>query len=326
MLKLPEKLTKATILKYVDEQTIFEYYLGYQIKLGEMYYSPFREEKNPSFNIYINSYNGRLWYKDFAHSSGDCFRLIEELYGCTFIEAMSIVDKDFNLNIRGVVQNIPKIKRPKLKAKEKKVRIEIRAQDFTKYDIEYWKKYYITTNYLKYFRVFSCAQLWIDSFPLVDWRYNKNNLIYAYLYNPTFKVYRPQQKDKREKWRNNLASNHFLGLKQLPKDENIRPIISSSYKDVIVLRRLGLYAIDPGGEGFSLSSLLSYLRTKFIHKPLIWYNNDEQGIMYAQQAAEEYDLEYVHNPLGEPKDPSDFIAEYGPKETKDLLYELNVLK
>lgn len=325
MLRIPESLTKATILKYVTEQAIFERYLGHEIRLKEMYLSPFREEKDPSFNIYVNRFNSRLWFKDHASHSGDCFKLVQLMHNdCSFLDALKIIDRDFNIGIGSTTSLPKKVKYSAKPLEEHEFKIEVKIQPYTKIDIKYWNdllELKEIEKYLKYFKVFSSERIWINEYMILEWDYKTNNPVYAYFDKGKFKLYRPHEKSKESKWKSNLEYDQWLGLNQLPQTGD-KLIISKSYKDVLLLRRLGIYAVATNGENHSFpSKLVNELKWRFKNL-ILWYDNDETGIKYAQTRSEEYGIQYVHNPEGEPKDISDFKLEYGMEETENLLYEL----
>lgn len=324
-MKIPESLCKDTVLKYISEFDIFERYLNHKIEIKEYYLSPFREEEDPSFNIYINRFNGRPWFKDHAKHSGDCFRLVELLYQCTFMEALQLINEDFNLGIGSTDITFVKREIEERKVKKVEFKIDIKVQPYTEADKEYWEQYDIPINFLKYFNIYSCQYTWINGIRIFDWDYKNNNPVYAYYYDKKLKLYRPYGENKRNKWKSNLLPEQWLGLKQLPeKGENL--IISKGYKDVVVLRRMGIAGIATSGESHTFPpAIISNLKERF-KNIFVWFDNDQTGIEYGKLRAEENNISYVHNPIGEPKDTSDFVKEYGIEAGKDLLYNLNILK
>ena len=60
-------ITLDYILSRVSEYDIYARYLG-QFKVGFIYNSPFRKDKNPSFGIFLSKRSGKLLFKD--HGSG----------------------------------------------------------------------------------------------------------------------------------------------------------------------------------------------------------------------------------------------------------------
>ena len=62
------------ILSKVTEYDIYASYLG-EFKVGLIYNSPFREDKNPSFGIYYSKRTQQLLFKD--HGTGQCGNVIK---------------------------------------------------------------------------------------------------------------------------------------------------------------------------------------------------------------------------------------------------------
>ena len=67
-------ITLDYILSRVSEYDIYARYLG-QFKVGFIYNSPFRKDKNPSFGIFLSKRSGKLLFKD--HGSGICGDIIK---------------------------------------------------------------------------------------------------------------------------------------------------------------------------------------------------------------------------------------------------------
>lgn len=86
------------VLRHVSEYQIFRYYLGVDFKIGVAFRSPFRKERNPSFNIYKNE-SGKLYFKDFGNSTwGDCFDFIMQKYNIDLPSAIMMVGVDFDIS------------------------------------------------------------------------------------------------------------------------------------------------------------------------------------------------------------------------------------
>ena len=93
-------LTAENILKLVSDFDIFRYFMpNTNWKINEATNSPFRKDVNPSF--LIGNRNGYLSFVDFADSNkhGDAFEFVKQLHGCTYDEALRIVDKEMGLGI-----------------------------------------------------------------------------------------------------------------------------------------------------------------------------------------------------------------------------------
>ena len=67
------ELSIEEILKDIDEYDIYAYYMG-QFKIGRLYNSPLRKDKNPSFAVFKGR-RGNLLFKD--HGTGECGNVIK---------------------------------------------------------------------------------------------------------------------------------------------------------------------------------------------------------------------------------------------------------
>ena len=79
-----ETLNKQAILDKISEYDVFRYYMpNNNWKLNVKTYSPFREERTPSF-IISQGHHGVTFY-DFGDTSkkGDCFAFVKMLYMCS---------------------------------------------------------------------------------------------------------------------------------------------------------------------------------------------------------------------------------------------------
>lgn len=329
MISTPEELTKETILKYVDERKIYEQVLGHEAELYQLIKSPLRQDKNPSFNLYINKYNGRIWFKDLGTGkSGDCFRLIEMLYGYSYHETLLYIDDLFNLNIakgESFINNKPNQFPSRISKPKRRSLIQIKHKPFNQYDLTTWKQWNITLKYLKYFQVFHARYVWINGYRVDRLSYTENNPTYAYLFGKRFKIYKPKEKDKQWKWRSNCSKEDIQGWKQLPEKGN-HLIITKSYKDVIMHRTIGLPSIAPNGEGYSIPyNKVADIKRRFKNIHII-YDNDTTGIENAKVIAEKYDLPYSYIPKEyNEKDPCEFVETYGIKKYKKLLLDFNII-
>ena len=67
-------LTIEYILSKVTEYEIYSHYLG-QFKVGAIYNSPFRKDRNPSFGVYYSKRANKLLFKD--HGTGECGGIVK---------------------------------------------------------------------------------------------------------------------------------------------------------------------------------------------------------------------------------------------------------
>ena len=92
-------LTVERILSKISEVDIFAYYCSSFKQLGKSFCSELRQDNKPGVSIIL--WKGKLLYKDFAHPDHtfDCFNYVKFKYSCNFIEALTIIDNDFNLGL-----------------------------------------------------------------------------------------------------------------------------------------------------------------------------------------------------------------------------------
>ena len=97
--KITLSLTKENILKKVSEYQVFSYYLGCDFKSGVVMSSPLRQDDKPSFSIFTDR-KGTLRFKDFGTGdTGDCFTLIQKLFGIDFYSSLIRISEDFKLDL-----------------------------------------------------------------------------------------------------------------------------------------------------------------------------------------------------------------------------------
>lgn len=99
-----KKINTKIIETFITEEEIMQHYLkpyngGRKLSYGVCIRSPFRQDRNPSFNIYMSRKGVR--YKDFGDEGihGNCYDLVMRLFCLTFQEALEKIASDFNLFI-----------------------------------------------------------------------------------------------------------------------------------------------------------------------------------------------------------------------------------
>lgn len=306
-------ITLDWILSRVTEYDIYAHYLG-QFKVGMIYNSPFRKDKNPSFGIFYSKRTKQLLFKD--HGTGDCGNVIKFVSLYTGITNYN----DILLDIVGKLKitSDTKLVSSKQYIASTETVIGVVRQDFTAEDINYWSQFNIHIDTLKKFNVNSIKYYLCNG--IVKGIYKKENPMYAYKVYNNFKIYRPLA-DKYTKWRNNLGQYDIQGFKQLPKTDNLL-IITKSLKDVMCLYEMGISAISPASEStFIPDDVLDNLKKRFKHI-LICFDRDTAGIKYLRRISLKTGLKplLVHKKWNA-KDISDAIKLNGFENIKNWLYE-----
>lgn len=301
--KQVDSVTLDYILSKVTEYDIYARYIG-QFKIGLIYNSPFRKDKNPSFGIFFSKKTGRLLFKD--HGSGDCGDIIKfvSLYtGLTnYNDILHRIINDLSITNNTVLKSTREVEKP-----EDTV-IGVVRQDFTKIDENYWNQFSISKKTLKKFNVNSIKYYLCNG--IVKGIYKDNNPMYAYKVYDRFKIYRPYG-DKYTKWRNNLTEYDIQGYEQLPKVGDLL-IITKSMKDVMCLYEMGYSAISPSSEStFIPDNVLELLKKRF-KKILICFDRDIAGVRNMRKISLKTGLNciLVHKKFNS-KDISDAIKNNG---------------
>lgn len=311
--KLPDNITLDWILSKVTEYDIYAKYIG-QFKVGMIYNSPFRKDKNPSFGIYYSKRTKQLLFKD--HGTGECGNVIKFVSLFTgkteYNDILSdIVDK---LNIT----NNTKLVSSKQYIQPTETVIGVVRQEFTDVDINYWKQFNISINTLKKFNVNSIKYYLCNG--IVKGTYKRENPMYAYKVYNNFKIYRPLA-DKYTKWRNNLTDYDIQGYEQLPQKGDIL-FITKSMKDIMCLHEMGYPAVSPSSEStFLPKDVLEQLKTRF-KRIIILFDRDTAGVKRSRKLSRETGLEAIFiNKKFKAKDVSDAVKANSFEEIKNWLNE-----
>lgn len=311
--KLPDNITLDWILSKVTEYDIYAKYIG-QFKVGMIYNSPFRKDKNPSFGIYYSKRTKQLLFKD--HGTGECGNVIK------FVSLFT-GKTEYNDILSDIVDNLNITNNTKLVSSKQYIPptetvIGVVRQEFTDVDINYWKQFNISINTLKKFNVNSIKYYLCNG--IVKGTYKRENPMYAYKVYNNFKIYRPLA-DKYTKWRNNLTDYDIQGYEQLSQKGDIL-FITKSMKDVMCLHEMGYPAVSPSSEStFLPKDVLEQLKTRF-KRIIILFDRDTAGVKRSRKLSRETGLEAMFiNKKFKAKDVSDAVKANSFEEIKNWLDE-----
>ena len=224
-------------------------------KINEATNSPLHEDSHPSF--LIGNKNGYLTFIDFSMSlSGDAFEFVKALHGCTYGEALKIVDRDFGLGISDVSnlgeykKIVSTYKQPEEDKEKHTVMIQVITRRFTKEELLWWNSYHIDLQDLKDNHIYSIDKLFLNRrrFPLKE-----TELRFGYLYEGRYwKIYSPMASKKR-KWLSNVPLALAGGLTNLDKRYNT--LICKALKDQIVCRKIYPHVCHVQNESLAAFSL-----------------------------------------------------------------------
>ena len=237
--------------------------------------SPLREDINPSFVLY--SPNGtEINYKDFGtKEGGTIWTLLTKLWNCSYNEVRERVYKTLG-------SSSPRLYLDSINTA--KTKIECKIRDWKPYDIEYWKSYGISLEWLKFARVYPISHKIIT-------KYGKRMVFgadkYAYCFveykdnKTTLKLYQPYNTNG-FKWCTNHDKSIISLWSKLPKEGN-SVCICASLKDALCLwGNTGIPSVSLQGEGYNISiTALQELHNRF-NTVYICFDNDEAGIKDAK--------------------------------------------
>ena len=311
--QIANPITLEYILSKVTEYDIYAHYLG-QFKVGMIYQSPFRKDKNPSFGMFYSKRTKQLLFKD--HGTGECGNVIK------FVQLYT-GKTNYNDILQDIVAKLNITPETRLDSSKQYIPstetvIGVVRQEFTDTDIKYWNQFNISTKTLKKFNVNSIKYYLCNG--VVKGIYKPENPMYAYKVYNNFKVYRPLG-DKYTKWRNNLTEYDVQGYEQLPKKGDIC-IITKSLKDVMCLYEMGIPAVSPSSESTWLPDTVLEDILKRFKRVLICFDRDGPGVRNLRKISLKTGLEpiLVHKKW-KAKDISDAIAKNGFENIKNWIYE-----
>lgn len=268
------------ILSVTSEANIAGRYLGVS-EVPCVISSPLRPDHHPSFSLYI--FEGRIRYKDFATGEGgSLFDLLSQMWHLPYKEVLERLADDFlyhknneNVIIKGPLNN-------KVKVKERqKSKIEIKVRKWRPHDINYWKSYGISLDWLKYADVYPISHKIITK---GDKRYIFGADKYAYAYlerkegNLSIKIYQPFNKEG-FKWCTSTDSSVISLWTKVPEYGD-KICICSSLKDALCLwSNTGIPCLATQGEGYNMSdTAINELKRRY-KNIYILFDCDEAGLI-----------------------------------------------
>lgn len=324
-------LTPDSILDKISEYDIYKFYMPHQNwKINVVTYSPFRNEKNPSFIIGYRG--GALRYCDFGDSSkkGGCFDFVMMLFNISLREALLMIDRDFDLGIVSAssTKNYERIvadyAQPTATSK-REFFIQVKTRKFTHEELAYWNMYYQDIDDLRANNVYSIDTVYLNKqkFPIKD-----TELRFGYLYEGHWKIYRPHA-DKKNKWMpNNVPITMMDGLDDITNCDVA--FINKSKKDYMVMKKIYpcCCAVQNEGMGCFSDENVEYLKENS-DRQILSFDADEVGVKNSQLITKKFDFEYCNVPklyLREGlKDWADLARVHGLKVIEEYLTQKELI-
>ena len=328
----PSFLTPEKILEKITEYDIFKYYMpNTDWEPNVVTFSPFRNERNPSFMI--GNKQGRLTFIDFADTSkrGSCFDFVRMSFNLKDLkEVLALIDRDFGLGFsretnteqykRIVSQYIQPVRAVKAYSN-----IQVVVKAFTNDELAYWNQYHQSLDDLKANNVYSISKVYLNkqlfSVPF--------ELRFGYLYDDKWKIYRPHAKDKKSKWVPNNVPITAMDGKDDIKQCDVA-FINKSKKDYMVMKKLFPCSCAVQNEGLGCFSPenVEYIKSNSASQ-ILSFDSDVTGVENSQQITQMFNFGYCNVPrkyLSEGiKDWADLAKAHGMQAIEDYLKEKQLL-
>lgn len=323
-------ITLEDVLSRTTEFDILSYYFGVN-ELPTVIHSPLRKDSNPSFGLYTLD-GKRVHFTDLAtKDKGGLFDLLMKYWGESYKDMLKHLWEDLS-NFPSASVRLNSIREGKTyqSLSSRSTDLQCKVREWRDYDIEYWKSYGISLEWLKYADVYPISHKIVIS---DGHRYVFGADKYAYAYverkegKVTLKIYQPFNKG-RYKWSSNIDRSVWSLWTKIPKfGDNL--IISSSVKDCLnIMCNLGIPAICMQGEGYKPKpQIIEELKSRYKNIILFYdndYNNpDNPGRKDSMELSLEYNLKRVEIPAKyESKDPSDLFKKYGKDRYLEIMNEI----
>lgn len=281
MFKCNSSIVLEDIKSKVTDIEILSFYFNIN-KVPTLISSPLRQDKKPSLGFY--TIDGKtILYTDFSTlEKGNIFTLLSKYWKCSYKNTLLKIYKDIP-NIKKIYANTSMSNSCIAKnvvIKKKSTNLKCKIREWQTYDIEYWKEYGISLEWLKYAGIYPISHFFLIKEDK-EYVFKADKLAYIYTENKEnnfqIKLYQPLNKNN-FKWLSKFDKSVISLWTKIPKTNDIL-CICSSVKDALCLwSNTGIPCIAPQGEGYSLSeTAIKELKNRF-KKIYILYDNDKAGI------------------------------------------------
>lgn len=284
-------LSSEYIFSRVTQEEVFERLFNMPVVTGKYFRSPLRTDNKPGCKFQY-SRTGTLYFRDFSEGLNcNCVQMVEHMHNLYGRDARprakEIIAAMFNLDgDRQVPERVNLQEHLKSKENKAAVEIEVKYRKWEPIDKTFWyDRFGLSSKLLAFFEVYPISHFWLNG-RILD-VHSKHSPLYAYVFGEAdFKIYRPYN----ENFRFITNSLMLQGYKQLPETGDLL-VITKSLKDVMVLRRYGIYAVAPQGETIPIGKeMMTELKTRF-KKIVSLYDFDMAGIIGANKLKRQYGVD-----------------------------------
>lgn len=316
-------LSKENILKYVDDYSIYSFYIGSELELRTKYSSPLRaDDEDPSFSLFYSKYKpDTIWFKDSAKNiHGDVFDFIQVYLQVSLKNALLQINSDFGLGLSD--ENTKEFKPHLLKpapVKKHAVKIQITAfEEETKEFVNYWTNLGITKKtrdryYCKNPKVIH----YITDIHLTN---SSKELTISYEILGHYKIYKPFA-ERKFKFRNDYLDIYVEGAIQLEFKQDFCVITKSTKEIMFFWEHFKWECVAGKSETTPINPFFMDNVLKIQYKKVfIWLDNDTAGKESQAKYLKEYPwlIPITFDSFVEQSDPTDFYLSYETVEKRKI--------
>lgn len=321
--------TIEEIKKLYSDEELLNYYYG-DFEPDVFYPSPFREETKGSF--IIDYYDNNWRWRDFGLSTQpkDGFEFVLVKYDLTISQTILKIHSDLSNSTNRKIFT----KKKAVEKEKNKIACKLWIPKEEKI-LEYWKKHGLeTVKELKHYNIYSGIVFLNEKIVMKSTKYKTVVIFLFDKVTKSWKGYNPDAKENELRFFSNNITTTIQNWKELDNDVNIWGkkydkdimFITSSYKDAIVINKLGYHAVAPQSENSFLNPWdLDYLKTRFKHI-YVFYDNDSTGVDRCKEYTQQNNLYYINIPQGITttkegfcKDPADVVYNYNYKLLQQIV-------
>lgn len=313
--KTSSSISRNEIFSKFSESQILSSVFPEITSLPYLMCSPLRQDKHPSFSIYMSN-GGHIYYKD--HATGERGGLLDLLcnyWNCTFNQ---VLDKLCTILIgNGEITIKPKqIKTLTRKEADQLSKVQVVVRPWRDYDYEYWASYGVEKQWLKYAEIYPISHKIItkkdpETGKSVKHIFNAPKYSYCYVERKenklSLKIYSPLS--PKYKWCSKMDASVISLWTKVPEFGD-KIIIASSTKDALCIScNLHIPAIAPQGEGYHISkTAINELKRRY-KQVYISYDGDDAGKEDALKLSKATGFLVIQCPiLNTPKENNDSVT------------------
>jgi hypothetical protein len=316
-------LSKANVLKYVDDFSIYSFYIGEELELYTKYSSPLRiGDDDPSFSLYYSKYKPDIiMFKDNSTGvSGDVFKFLKQYLQKPLKTVLLQINSDFGLGLNDEEMGEFKphlIKPPPIRKTPTKIEVTLHTKE-TKAFLKYWEDLEITKKTRTKFYANDVEVIHYINDAHISIPVKTVTISYEILGH--YKVYQPFA-DRKFKFRNNFLDIYVEGALQLEFKRDFAIITKSTKECMFMWEHFKWEAVAGKSETTPVNP---YFMTNVLHKRykkvFIWLDNDDAGRTAQTQYMEKYPwlIPIEFDSFIKESDPTDLFLNAKAKGKRDV--------